>query len=80
LTKNSWPGAYSCDQIQTQLPPELRARREERVFVTGVAAPFVVEFSDLRLTETYVEIVDASSGNRIVSMLEFLSPTNKFAG
>ena len=26
---------YSCDQIQSQLPPELRARMEERVFVTG---------------------------------------------
>jgi hypothetical protein len=107
---------YSCDQIQAQLPPELRARMEERVFVTGVdgpighrvpdvhvveypergmvrsgtvlavdeqvdvAAPFVVEFSDLRVTETYVEVVDASSGNRIVSTLEFLSPTDKFAG
>ena len=26
---------YSCDQLQSQLPPELRARMEERVFVTG---------------------------------------------
>jgi hypothetical protein len=32
------------------------------------------------LTEGYIEIIDASSGNRIVTVIEVLSPTNKIAG
>jgi hypothetical protein len=32
------------------------------------------------LTEGYLEIVDASSGNRVVTTIEFLSPTNKLPG
>ena len=107
---------YACDQIQPQLPPELRARMEERVFVTGeeglighrvpdvyvveypprgpagggtalaveeqveLAEPFTIQLPELRLTEAYIEIVDASSGNRVVSAIEFLSPTNKLLG
>ena len=34
----------------------------------------------MQLTETYVEIVDASSGNQVVTAIEFLSPTNKHPG
>ena len=107
---------YSCDQIQSQLPRELRARMEERVFVTGeegllghripdvhvveypargtpdggiavatqetldLTEPFAVDLPEVRLTETYVEIVDANSGNQVVTVIEFLSPTNKLAG
>ncbi len=33
-----------------------------------------------RRTESYIEIVDASSGNRVVTAIEFLSPTNKHPG
>ena len=107
---------YACDQIQPQLAPELCARMEERVFVTGdegpighrvpdvyvveyprrgpaggtalaveegveeLVEPFIVPLPEVRLTEPYIEIIDASSGNRVVSRLEFLSPTNKLPG
>ena len=107
---------YACDQLQPQLPRELRARMEERVFVTGeegligyripdayvveyprrssaggaaavavapdvdLAEPFTVELTEVQLTETYIEIIDAGSGNRVVSAIEFLSPTNKLPG
>ncbi|TVS10458.1 MAG: DUF4058 family protein [Planctomycetaceae bacterium] len=103
---------YARDQLQPQLAPELRARMEERVFVTGgegvlghrvpdvyvveypprgsalavedrveeLVEPFTVALPDVRLTEPYIEIIDASSGNRVVSVIEFLSPTNKLPG
>jgi len=107
---------YACDQIQPRLAPELRARMEERVFVTGdeglighrvpdvyvveypprgpaggtalaveervedLVEPFTVPLPEVQLTETYIEIIDASSGNRVVSVIEFLGPTNKLAG
>lgn len=106
---------YARDQLQPQLPGELRARMEERVFVTGelglvgyrvpdvylvehprsgsaggaalavaervdAAEPFTVPLPDVELTETYIEIIDAGSGNRVVSAIEFLSPTNKLPG
>ncbi len=42
--------------------------------------PFVIEAGDESMTETYLEIVDASSGNRVVTVIEVLSPSNKLAG
>jgi len=63
---------YACDQIQTRLPPDLRARVEERVFLEAEGSEPV--------TEGYIEIVDAGSGNRVVTVIEFLSPSNKVPG
>ena len=104
---------YSRDHIQSQLPRELRARMEERVFVAseegiigsrfpdvhveqhapgslgggeaiagavGVAEPFVVDLPGDEITEPYIEITDAASGNRVITVIEFLSPTNKLPG
>jgi hypothetical protein len=103
---------YACDQLQPELPRDLRARTEERVFVTTAGGHPEVRYPDVRVvelarpvgargaarggvataeplllaldaepfTETFVEIRDARSGGRVVTVLEFLSPTNKEAG
>ena len=105
---------YAAEQLQPRLPPDLRARVEERVFVespsyrerriapdvrvvqgptsatrTPVAAagngapaaqPVVVEVPDEPVTETFVEIREARPSNRLVTVIEVLSPTNKRAG
>lgn len=47
---------------------------------TILAEPLVLELLDEPVTETYLEIVDAASGNRVVTAIEFLSPTNKLPG
>jgi hypothetical protein len=44
---------------------------EERVFV---------ELRDEPITETYLEIIDTASGNKVLTAIEFLSPTNKSPG
>jgi hypothetical protein len=102
---------YACDQIQQRLPPGLRARMEERVFVeaesngrpvypdirvveyarrqkgkpvsTGrlaVAEPLVISLPDDPVTEGFIKIIDIGSGDRIVTVIELLSPTNKVPG
>lgn len=54
-----------------------------RVFEGGlaVAEPLVVAYAgDEPVTERFVEIIDAGSGGRVVTTIEFLSPANKRPG
>jgi hypothetical protein len=103
---------YTRDVLQDQLPDELRARAEERVFIesfqerrwvrpdvyvveerrggTGVqqsanggvavAEPLMFPIRAEEVTEQYVTIIDARSGGRVVTMIEFISPANKRKG
>ncbi|HEV8604312.1 MAG TPA: DUF4058 family protein [Tepidisphaeraceae bacterium] len=102
---------YSGDTLQGQLPGDLVARLEERVFletpwttsrqivpdvqivetperprtpgtrgVAGVAEPLVLQFPGDPVTEGYIEIREAGSANRIVTIIEILSPSNKMPG
>lgn len=102
---------YARDQIQGLLPPDLRARIEERVlFQTGseeddwafpdvrvikrqpgqesprakqkhlaVVEPLVVHLGD-PITETFIEVRDAKSRMRVITVIEILSLSNKLAG
>jgi hypothetical protein len=45
-----------------------------------VAEPVVIHTRDEPATETYLEIVEVGSGNRVITVIEFLSPSNKIAG
>ena len=46
----------------------------------AVEEPLVVEVEDEPMSQGYIEIIDASSGNRVVTVIEFLSPSNKVPG
>jgi hypothetical protein len=46
----------------------------------AVAEPVVLQMENEPITQPYIEIVDAASGNRVVTIIEFLSPTNKLPG
>lgn len=46
----------------------------------ALAEPVIVEFPDEPITETFIKILDASSGCRVVTVIEFISPTNKNPG
>ena len=103
----------ACDQLQEQLPPDLCARMEERVYLAdegglaigqgrypdvrvfetepagdiasrttsplAVAEPEIMPLEALpeTLSESYIEIRDASTENRVVTVIEFISPSNK---
>jgi hypothetical protein len=103
---------YGADQLQAHLPPDLRARVEERVFVdaadgparsmypdirvtehprrgstgpeaasaTALAEPLIVHVEDEPATESFIEIVEAGSGHRVVTVVEVLSLANKLPG
>jgi Protein of unknown function (DUF4058) len=45
-----------------------------------VAEPELVEVDADPATETFIEIIDRESGNRVVTVIEFLSPSNKSPG
>jgi hypothetical protein len=46
----------------------------------ALAEPLLVETSAETTTETFLEIIDRASGNRVVTVIEFLSPSNKSPG
>lgn len=46
----------------------------------ALGEPLVVQVDDEPISQGYIEIIDASSGNRVVTMIEFLSPSNKAPG
>lgn len=103
---------YARDQLQPNLPTELRARVEERVFVeseeteyrafypdvhvvergarpqpvpapksdVAVDDPLVIHLDDEPLSQGYIEIIDAGSGSRVITVIELLSPSNKAPG
>jgi hypothetical protein len=50
--------------------------------VVALAEPEIIDL-DVQvepLREAYIEIIDIGSGNRVVTVIEFISPTNKLAG
>lgn len=56
---------------------EMQAQSEQHV---AVVEPLVVEAESEPVTEPYLEIIDRESGNRVVTVIEFLSPSNKSPG
>ena len=45
-----------------------------------LAEPFIITFRDEPITEPFLQIVDAQTGKRVVTFIEFISPTNKVSG
>ena len=46
----------------------------------ATAEPIVIRTFDDPISQGYIEIVDVSSGNRVVTVIEFVSPSNKVPG
>jgi len=46
----------------------------------ATAQPLVVQLNNEPETQGYIEIIDAASGNRVITVIEFLSPSNKVKG
>jgi hypothetical protein len=46
----------------------------------AVAEPLRIRLSDEPVTQGFIEIIDLTSGRRVVTVIEVLSPSNKFAG
>lgn len=57
-----------------------RGMETQREAGVAVAEPLLVDVEPEPISETYLEIIDRASGNRVVSVIEFLSPSNKSPG
>ena len=73
---------YSRDRLQRRCTSGCNARwrgvgRERVISAYGRIRS---EISDEPITQGYIEIVDAASGNRVITVIEFLSPSNKMPG
>jgi hypothetical protein len=75
---------YSSDLLRPHLPTDLRPRVEERVFVEMEdgrgRSVYPIELAHEPKTERYIEIRDIRSGGRVVTVIEFVSPSNKHPG
>jgi Protein of unknown function (DUF4058) len=46
----------------------------------ALAEPVIVKFRNEPISETFIQILDARSGKQVVTVVEFISPTNKIPG
>jgi Protein of unknown function (DUF4058) len=59
--------------------PKRTAAPQEGVGV-ALAEPLIVDAEPEEVTEPYLDIIDTESANRVVTVIEFLSPSNKSPG
>lgn len=73
------PGRYPDVRVVEYLPDAVPVRPRLSLG-TAVAEPILLETAREHLTETFIEIIDVESGNKVVTVIEVLSPTNKTPG
>ena len=77
---------YLADQLATQIRPRYIASMGRRTyFEDGRFEESVVPDAndrrfDLEINEPFIEILDSKSGMRVVTVIELVSPSNKYAG
>lgn len=69
----------AAPDVQVVERPEAAWRGEPTTGAAAVAEPLIVPVSDPS-TERHITIVDRASGDRVVTAIEVLSPTNKTPG
>ncbi|MGQ9574417.1 MAG: DUF4058 family protein [Thermoguttaceae bacterium] len=60
--------------------PAAQASRQSGVAVAEVDDPVLVQVAPLEIRESYVEIFDLYSGQKVVTVIGVVSPSNKFPG
>jgi len=69
-----YPDVYAAEYSQAREPGP------ETPYGSVAAEPVVVEIPHEQVTEGYIEILDAGSGGRVVTIIELVSPSNKEPG
>jgi hypothetical protein len=75
------------EAVERSIYPDVRIIKKgekpaRSVTDTGVAVaePLVVNLADDPITQRYIEIIDVARGGCVITVIEFLSPSNKLAG
>jgi hypothetical protein len=71
-----YPDVHVFEQSQSREPSLATAAGTD----VAVQKPLLVQIEDESVRQGFIEIVDAASGNRVVTIIEFLSPSNKMPG
>ena len=66
--------------VQGEQRPAGAAPAEEGGVAVAEVEPIVVLFEPEPIREAYLTIVDAATGSRVITVIEFLSPANKLQG
>jgi hypothetical protein len=70
---------YRSDIAVVELPRDVRSAATSRPS-SSVREPYLINLTDGPDFDRFVQIIDTSSGNRVVSAIEILSPWNKEPG
>jgi Protein of unknown function (DUF4058) len=60
--------------------PQAKITSEAVAGGVALAEPLIVHFRNEPVTERFIEILDAKSGLRVITIIEVISPTNKVPG
>lgn len=60
--------------------PRPKMQREVRPAGVSIAEPLLIEFASEVIRQAYIDIIDIAGGGRVITVIEFLSPTNKLRG
>jgi len=80
VESDNWRAVYPDVHVVEFPHASLPAAVEAETAVAIEEEPLLITPQSEPLTEGYIEIVDAESGNRVITVIEFLSPTNKLPG
>jgi hypothetical protein len=81
LEANEMTGRNLYPDIQIIEREQPKKSRKTKSASTALAEPITIRFPPPEPeTQRFIEIIDAQSGNRVVTVIEVLSPTNKFPG
>jgi hypothetical protein len=74
-------GERSVDPEMLVVEKDARGPKETVAAVGAtVAEPLLIHLGDEPVTQGFIEIIDVSSGNKVVTVIEFVSPSNKLPG
>src|SRR5579859_6830663 len=80
-TAEGWTESWLFPDVRiVEYAPSSGSGVVTRQSAAAVAVPMIVDSEVDPITENFIEIVDRGSGNRVVTVIEFLSQANKLPG
>ena len=76
----TWKVPIANTSRMSWIKQSTRPRRSGGAAVAEMEEPLVVQSPGPEIHESYIEILDLSSGKKVVTVIEVLSPANKFPG
>lgn len=79
-TEDELDRSFYPDVFVSTHPSRKRAKGRRAGGTSLAAEPVIVQLRDEPVTERFIEILDARSGHQVITVIEYISPTNKSPG